>query len=145
MSKIQTLIYLIFIGLEVMGVASLMEIYKKQIRKNKAKKFEIYIIAEILTALSIGILYGLHIFKPILGLIGAPLWSDIILYDILLFIFQMQADMKIIKKVIKSCAESFLISHGLSQEQVDDIFKSVGVRVSKETPATSTEAQKVNN
>lgn len=125
MNKIQTMIYLIFIGFEILGIASLMEIYKKQIRKNNAKKFEIYAIAEFLTILSIGVLYGLHIFKPILGLIGAPLWSDLVLYNVIIFIFQMQADLKIIKKVIKSCAESFLISHGLTKEQVEDIFNSL--------------------
>ena len=125
MNKIQTMIYLIFIGFEILGIASLMEIYKKQIRKNNAKKFEIYAIAEFLTILSIGVLCGLHIFKPILGLIGAPLWSDLVLYNVIIFIFQMQADLKIIKKVIKSCAESFLISHGLTKEQVEDIFNSL--------------------
>ena len=122
MSKAQIMIYASFVFLEIFGVASLMEVYKKTIRKNKANKIEIYIVAEILTILCIVILKGLNIFKPILGLIGAPLWADYILYNIGIYIFQMQADMKIIKKLIKSCASEFLKSKGFTAEQINDIF-----------------------
>lgn len=125
MSKIQVMIYATFIFLEVLGVASLMEIYKKTIRKDKAKKPEIYIVAEILTILCIVVLKGLKIFKPILGLIGAPLWADYVLYNIGIYIFQMQADMKIIKKLIKSCASEFLKSKGFTTEQINDIFGAI--------------------
>ena len=122
MSKAQAMIYAAFVFLEIFGVAALMEVYKKTIRKDKAKKVEIYIVAEILTVLCIVILKALNIFKPILGLIGAPLWADYILYNIGIYFFQMQADMKIIKKLIKSCASEFLKSKGFTTEQIDNIF-----------------------
>lgn len=125
MNKVQIMIYVIFLFLEVIGIASTMEIYKKQIRKNKAKPTEIYIAAEILSALGVYILNALNIFKPILGMIGAPLWGDYILYNILIYIFQMQADMKIIKKVIRSCTTTFLSSYGFSSDQIQDIFESI--------------------
>ena len=122
MSKVQAMIYASFVFLEIFGIAALMEVYKKTIRKDKAKKIEIYIVAEILTVLCIVILKALNIFKPILGLIGAPLWADYILYNIGIYFFQMQADMKIIKKLIKSCASEFLKSKGFTTEQINNIF-----------------------
>ena len=125
MSKIQVMIYAAFVFLEIFGIAALMEVYKKTIRKGKAKKIEIYIVAEVLVALSVLILKVLNIFQPILGLIGAPLWADYILYNIGIYIFQMQADMKIIKKLIKSCASEFLKSKGFTAEQIDDIFEAI--------------------
>ena len=125
MSKIQVMIYAAFVFLEIFGIAALMEVYKKTIRKDKAKKVEIYIVAEILTVLCIVILKALNIFKPILGLIGAPLWADYILYNIGIYFFQMQADMKIIKKLIKSCASEFLKSKGFTTEQINDIFEAI--------------------
>ena len=125
MSKIQVMIYAAFVFLEIFGIAALMEVYKKTIRKGKAKKIEIYIVAEVLVALSVLILKVLNIFQPILGLIGAPLWADYILYNIGIYIFQMQADMKIIKKLIKSCASEFLKSKGFTTEQINDIFEAI--------------------
>ena len=125
MSKIQVMIYAAFVFLEIFGIAALMEVYKKTIRKDKAKKVEIYIVAEVLVALSVLILKVLNIFQPILGLIGAPLWADYILYNIGIYIFQMQADMKIIKKLIKSCASEFLKSKGFTTEQINDIFEAI--------------------
>lgn len=125
MSKIQVMIYATFIFLEIFGISSLMEIYKKMIRKDKAKKFEIYLIAEVLSTLAVAILVILNIFKPILGLIGAPLWADYIFYNIIIYIFQLQADMKIIKKLIRSCTSEFLKSKGFTNEQVEDIFNAI--------------------
>ena len=119
------MIYAAFVFLEIFGIAALMEVYKKTIRKGKAKKIEIYIVAEVLVALSVLILKVLNIFQPILGLIGAPLWADYILYNIGIYIFQMQADMKIIKKLIKSCASEFLKSKGFTTEQINDIFEAI--------------------
>lgn len=119
------MIYATFVFLEIFGIAALMEVYKKTIRKDKAKKIEICIVAEVLVALSVLILKVLNIFQPILGLIGAPLWADYILYNIGIYFFQMQADMKIIKKLIKSCASEFLKSKGFTTEQIDDIFEAI--------------------
>lgn len=125
MTKIQALIYAAFLCLEVLGIAAAMELYKKQLRKDKAKRWEIYIVAELLSALATVILVVLNIFKPILGLIGAPLWADYILYNVLIFFFQMVADMKMIKKLVKSCAKSLLLSYGLSEQQVADLLASI--------------------
>lgn len=125
MSKVQVMIYAAFVFLEIFGIAALMEVYKKTIRNDKAKKVEIYLVAEVLVALSVLILKVLNIFQPILGLIGAPLWADYVLYNIGIYIFQMQADMKVIKKLIKSCASEFLKSKGFTTEQINDIFGAI--------------------
>ena len=41
MTSVQLIIYVILLAAEVLGVASLMEVYKKSIRKNKATTWEI--------------------------------------------------------------------------------------------------------
>lgn len=125
MTKIQAMIYAVFLCLEVIGIAALIELYKKQIRKDKAKKLEIYVIAEVLSALAVVILAVLNIFKPILGLIGAPIWADYILYNVGIFALQMIADMKMIKKLAKSCAKSLLLSYGLTEQQIADLLGSI--------------------
>lgn len=125
MSKVQVMIYTAFLCLEVLGIAALMEVYKKQIRKDRARAWEIWIVAEALSALAVGVLAILGIFKPILGLIGAPIWADYIIYNIGIFVLQMTADMKLIKKLVKSCAKNLLTSYGLTEQQITDLLASI--------------------
>ena len=122
MSKIQVLIYALFLSLEIFGTATLVEIYKKRIRKDKSKKWENRLVAGVLSSLDVLILILLHIFKPILGLIGAPLWADHTLYLVGFFILQKTADMQIIKKLIRSCVKSILSTYGFSNEQIELIL-----------------------
>ena len=76
-----------------------------------------FCIAFILSFASVMALIGINVFKPILGLIGAPLWVDIVLYTITIFILQLQADMEIVKKFIESFLPVLLKKSGLQ-----DIF-----------------------
>lgn len=125
MNKVQIMIYVAFLLFEIMGIAAIMEIYKKQIRKGKAKTWENYLVAEVLSAAAVGILVGANIFKPVLGQLGAPVWCDYILYNIFIYIWQMHADMKLLKRVTKSCINTVLLSYGLTQQQIDDLVASV--------------------
>lgn len=122
MSKVQALIYALFIALEVFGTATLIEIYKKKLRKDKSKKWENILIAGVLSGVDIVILILLNIFKPILGLIEAPIWADYALYFVGFYYFQKMTDMRIVKKLIRSCAKSLLQTYGFSEEQIELIF-----------------------
>ena len=71
------------------------------------------------------ILIGINVFKPILGLIGAPLWVDIIAYTVAMFVLQMQTDMKIVKKLIDSFLPALLKKSGLDDNQIKEILKTI--------------------
>ena len=124
MTKIQIIIYISFLCLELFGIALFMEIYKKQVRKNNSSKIENRIIGLILSIIGVGILLALHIFKPVLGLIGAAPWADYVLYVGLFYFFQKTTDMRIVKNLIKTCQKNLLIKYGFSEKQIDDIFKA---------------------
>ena len=127
MSTIQIAIYVILLCLEIMGISIFIEWYKKCLRKDKFKKWEVYIIAAVLSFLAVMALVGIHVFKPILGLIGAPLWADIIAYTILVYLLQMQTDMKVVKKLIDSFLPTLLKKSGLSDDQIKEILNTIEV------------------
>lgn len=130
MSSVQILIYLGFIALEILGVSTAVEYYKKGIRKDKAGILEIKTIAFFLSVIAIGLLVALSIFQPLIGLIGAPFWADFLLYVFLFYTVQRTADMKLIKKAFKSMVRPLLQRAGLNAEQIDLILK--GVKLSDE-------------
>ena len=125
MTTVQIAIYVILLCLEIMGISIFMEWYKKQLRKDNFKKWEVYIIAFFLSFASVMALIGINVFKPILGLIGAPLWVDIIIYTLIIFILQLQTDMKIVKKFIESFLPILLKKSGLDDNQVKDILTAI--------------------
>lgn len=125
MTTVQIAIYVILLCLEIMGISMFMEWYKKHLRKDNFKKWEVYIIAFILSFASVMALIGINVFKPILGLIGAPLWVDIVLYTITMFILQLQTDMKIVKKFIESFLPTLLKKSGLDDNQIKDILTTI--------------------
>ena len=125
MTTVQIAIYVILLCLEVMGISMFMEWYKKCFRKDNFKKWEIYSIAVILSFVAVVLLIGINVFKPVLGLIGAPLWVDIVAYTACIFLLQMQTDMKIVKKIIDSFLPTLLKRSGLSDEQVKEILYTI--------------------
>ena len=125
MTTVQIAIYVILLCLEVMGISMFMEWYKKCFRKDNFKKWEIYSIAVVLSFVAVVLLIGINVFKPVLGLIGAPLWVDIVAYTACIFLLQMQTDMKIVKKIIDSFLPTLLKRSGLSDEQVKEILDTI--------------------
>ena len=134
MISVQTLIYLGFITLEILGVSTAVEFYKKGIRKDKAGLFEIKTIAFFLSVIAIGLLVILNIFQPLIGLIGAPFWADFLLYVFLFYTVQRVADMKLIKKAFKSMVKPLLVRAGLNEEQIDAILTGVKLTETSEAP-----------
>ena len=130
MTSTQLFIYLAFIALEILGVSTAVEYYKKGIRKDKAGVFEIKSIAFFLSVIAIGLLVVLNIFQPLIQIIGAPFWADFLLYVFLFYTVQRVADMKLIKKAFKSMVRPLLQRAGLNEEQIDLILK--GVKLSEE-------------
>ena len=129
MTSTQLLIYLAFIALEILGVSTAVEFYKKGIRKDKAGLFEIKTIAFFLSVIAIGLLVVLNIFQPLIQIIGAPFWADFLLYVFLFYTVQRVADMKLIKKAFKSMVKPLLQRAGLTEEQIDAIL--TGVKLSE--------------
>ena len=125
MTTVQIAIYVILLCLEIMGISMFMEWYKKCFRKDNFKKWEIYSIAVVLSFVAVMLLIGINVFKPVLGLIGAPLWVDIIVYTACIFLLQMQTNMKIVKKLIDSFLPTLLKRSGLSDEQVKEILDTI--------------------
>lgn len=127
MTAVQISIYVILLCLEIIGISMFMEWYKKCLRKDKFKKWEVYIIAGVLSFSAVMALIGINVFKPVIGLIGAPLWVDIIAYTIFIFLLQMQTDMKIVKKLIDSFLPTLLKKSGLDDNQIKEILNTVKV------------------
>lgn len=125
MTTVQIAIYVILLCLEVMGISMFMEWYKKCFRKDDFKKWEIYSMAVVLSFIAVMLLIGINVFKPVLGLIGAPLWVDIVVYTACIFLLQMQTDMKIVKKIMDSFLPTLLKKSGLSDTQVKEILDTI--------------------
>lgn len=125
MTTVQIAIYVILLCLEIMGISMFMEWYKKCLRKDNFKKWEVYVIAGVLSFVAVMALVGINVFKPVIGLIGAPLWVDIIAYTIFIFLLQMQTDMKIVKKLIDSFLPTLLKKSGLDDNQVKEILNTI--------------------
>lgn len=121
-TSLQLTIYAILLVVIICCIAGLMEIYKKAIRKGKAKFWENYIIALVLVILSLLLLIVSNTFQPLLGLIGADLWMDYLSYVLAMYFLQFGADKKIIKKIINAFVSNFLKKAGMSEDQVKDIF-----------------------
>lgn len=124
MNTIQLGIYVVLLCMEIMGISIFMESYKKVIRKDKAFLWETKGIGLVSSVLAVLLLVGISVFKPVLGLIGAPIWADYILYTIVIYFMQMQADMKVIKKVIMAFLPSLLKKAGMTDEQIAEVLEA---------------------
>ena len=87
--------------LAVLGVSALVEFYKKTIRKDKAKTWEIRVAAAVLSigASTLMCLSGLaYLFFP-------NVIINIAIYAVVIFLLQLFLDMKVIKKILNSALE----------------------------------------
>lgn len=121
----KNVLYILFVGLLVMGVAALMELYKKSLRRNKSKSWENTLIAAVLSGLSTLLLVKAGIFIPIFAAIGAPMWLEFSVFCILFWCLQLWVDMSFIKKLIRTLAIELLEKAGLEKEYIDMIMAAV--------------------
>jgi uncharacterized membrane protein len=123
MENIQIILYLVLIGLMIIGDAAFMETYKKSFRKGKAKAWENRIISMILSILATGILIVSGMYKPVFTLIGASVWVDYLIFCLVFWYVQLWVDMNIVKKVIKNFAIELLEKAGLEKDQIDSLME----------------------
>ncbi len=118
--------------LSAFGISSLVEFYKKTIRKGKAGAPENWVVGGVLSV-------GFSVLTCIAGL-SYPLFSstlmNIALYSVLFFLIQFFLDMKVIKKILASALENTDISKlldailpriGLSKSKVKKILLNIGI------------------
>lgn len=128
-----TFISFVVVGLlAVFGVSSLVEFYKKTIRKGNAKKWENWLVGGVLSV-------GMAALICLTG-IAYPVFSNVYVnlgaYAVVIFLVQFFLDMKVIKKVLASALENtdvtkligvILPKLGLTPEKVKDFLKSLGI------------------
>ena len=122
--------------LAVLGVSSLVEFYKKVIRKDKAGVWEIRIVAAVLSI-------GVSVLMCLTGL-AYPFFDaqviNIIIYSVVIFLIQLFLDMKIIKMILAKALEyidiekfitTVLAKLGISIEKVRKILDFLNITEDK--------------
>lgn len=129
MSSALWLIYILFLILEVFAMAFFMEVYKKNIRKNKSKAWENWIVGGVLSLLCVALLHFSGMMYPLFNkLFHAKLWLDYIFYTILFFIGQWKADMLVIKRAVKSLLTQWIKDNAkLNDSQIEEVLKLLGL------------------
>lgn len=129
MSSALWLIYILFLILEVFATAFFMEVYKKNIRKNKSKSWENWLVGGFMSLFCVALLHFSGMMYPLFNkLFHAKLWLDYMLYAILFFIGQWKADMLVIKKAVKSLLTQWIKDNAkLSDSQIEEILKLLGL------------------
>lgn len=125
MSASVAAIYWPMLAALVLVVASLLESYKKVVRKDKASIAEIRIVAFLATLLSLVFLVKTHVFKPLLTQIGASPLVDYVIFVAAFYWLQLNADMKVIKMVVRYYARAKLKNLGLSDEVTDELLNHI--------------------
>lgn len=125
MTATQISVYTLLMCGIVCGIAATMETYKKVLRDGKSKKWENLIIGMLFSCFSVFLLAISKVLVPILGILGAPLWADYVLYVLGIFILQLNVNMKIVKKIVKTIVSNLLKKANFTEEQINDIFNAV--------------------
>lgn len=110
MNAIRIVMQLVMVALGIFGISVLMEFYKKKIRKDQAKVWEIRVIAAVLSCLAAVGYKVTGLFTPVLTAIWPNLtvWVDVALYAVVIFLGQLQGDMKFVEAIIKFATENVL-------------------------------------
>lgn len=135
MSTTKVLIYIIFIFCGALLVSFLMEIYKKSIRKNNYHKAECWVFGGVLTVLFVAFLKFCGMFYPMLNnMFGAKLWLDYGMHLVVFYIIQLNVDMHLAKRIIRSLVMQWLKSNaGLKDEQIELLLQAVMLEEAKES------------
>ena len=134
MSLPKTSLYVVILIFVVFGMALFLEFYKKTIRKDRTKTWENRLVGFILSVLSTFGLYYSNLIFPILDIFNAPFWTNLSFYILAFYYFQRQADMKLLKKVMRVWTEHFLKKAGLSAEEVKKITDAYEENKKAEVP-----------
>ena len=104
-----------------------MEIYKKSIRKNNYHKAECWVVGGVLTVLFVAFLKFCGMFYPMLNnTFGAKLWLDYGVHLMLFYVIQLNVDLHLAKRIVRSLVKQWLKSNaGLGEEQIDLLLQSV--------------------
>lgn len=122
--------------LAVFAVSVLVEFYKKTIRKDKAKKWENYLVGGLL---SVGVAALLN-FTGIGYVVTGNVWISWAIYSVVIFLIQKFLDMKVIKKLLLSALQNadieklinaILPKIGLTVEKIKNILISLGINKEK--------------
>lgn len=121
------IIYILFISIDLFFVSFFLEIYKKKIRKDNFKVWEVKILGLIFSVLSVWMMVVSHLMYPLFYVtFRSELWLDYAVYIALFYLVQEKVDMKIMKKLIKSLAIQWLrTSTGLDKERVEEILDEI--------------------
>ena len=124
MTFTKTSLYLIVLTLILFGIGSTVEFYKKTLRKDKSKNWENRVLGFVLSTISVFGLYYAHLIVPLFDLFEAPFWTNITFYIAVFYFLQRQLDMKVLKKIMNTCALKFLKKAGLEEAQIQEIMKN---------------------
>ena len=110
MNVVRIVLQVIMVVLGSYGIGTLMEIYKKKIRKDQAKVWEVRVIAGVLSCLAAIGFKITGLFTPVITAIwpSVTVWVDVALYAVVIFVCQLEADMKTVKMLIKLATQNFL-------------------------------------
>lgn len=121
------ILYILFILFEVLFVSSIMEIYKKNVRKDHFNLWEIRALALVFSVGCVALLDCSELLYPLFSdMFGSDLWLDYLIYLIIFYFLQLKCDMLIVKKAMKSLALSYIRNMtGLDKESLEEILKKI--------------------
>lgn len=128
------LVYILFILSEAFVVSFLMEMYKKKVRKDNFKVWEVRLLGLLLSAACVMLLHFSDLIYPLFrSMFGSDLWLDYLIYLVLFYFLQMNVDLRILKGVIKSLVLQWLRSTtGLSEDTLEEILDKIKKEREKE-------------
>lgn len=117
--NVSTIVFqVVMLALSSLGIAAVMEWYKKTVRGDKAKVFEIRIIAVLLSAIAGTVMNLSGMISPVIGYFwpaGMP-WADMLFNAVVVFLLQLYGDMDLIKKIIGVAVTTALDKNALFSE-----------------------------
>ena len=126
MNSIELTLYIILVLGIIFITSFFMEIYKKIIRKDNAKKWECWLVGAVFSAVGIELLHlSGALYLVFHNMLGAKEWLDYSLYIIIFYYCQLKVDMKVIKGLILSLSKTLIKKSSLTEEQKKTIISSL--------------------
>ena len=121
MNVLRIVLQLVLIALGIYGISTLMEFYKKNIRKDKAKVWEIRLVSAALSILTAVAYKVTGLFTPVITAIFTNLtpWIDVALYAVVIFVGQLEADMKTVKAIVKFSTSAIINNKEAVKAELD--------------------------
>ena len=126
MNSIELTLYIILVLGIIFITSFFMEIYKKIIRKDNAKKWECWLMGAVFSIIGIELLHlSGALYLVFHNMLGAKEWLDYSLYIIIFYYCQLKVDMKVIKGLILSLSKTLIKKSSLTEEQKKIIISSL--------------------